>query len=159
MLVVWRRSRWQQAPQALELESLLDAEDRAHDHLERHRLHRRQQRELVAGAPRVDLAPRGLLHDLLVAAHALAVEGGQHHPALAQVVGLVEQQDRARADDRLERGVGVAGVHQLGAAGEDRAHVLGIAEEDERLAVEVQREDVTEALALACGELAGRATH
>ena len=42
-----------------------------------------------------------LAHRLAVGAHALAVEGRQHQAALAQVLGAVEQQHRARAEQRL----------------------------------------------------------
>ena len=55
--------------------------------------------------PGVDLGVDDLLDHRLVGAHPLAVEGRQHQLAVGEVVGAFEQQQRARAEDRLEEDV------------------------------------------------------
>ena len=72
-----------------------------------------------------------LAHQLAVARHALAVERRQHQAALAQVLGAVEQQHRARADDRRQRCVGLAGAQQLRIGGEDLLERDRVGDEDE----------------------------
>src|SRR3712207_7789859 len=52
--------------------------------------------------------------------------------SLGQVLLAVEQQDRARADERLERRVGLAGEQDVGGAGEDVADGLRVADEDRK---------------------------
>ena len=69
----------------------------AHDHLERDRLHARQDREAAPPRPGRHVPLGDLAHHLAVLAHPLAVERRQQQPALAQVLGAVEQQHRARA--------------------------------------------------------------
>ena len=54
-----------------------------------------------------------------VALDALAMEGGQHELALAQVLVAVEQQQRVRAERRAQDLVGLAGVGAPRARGED----------------------------------------
>ena len=73
-----------------------------------------------------------LAHRLAVGAHPLAVERRQHQPALAHVLGAVEQQHRAGAEDRRQDDVALAGVEQVGVAGEDRLDRLGIGGDDDR---------------------------
>ena len=57
-----------------------------------------------------DVAQRG---------HPISVEGGEHQLALREVLALVEQQDRVRADDRLEDPCPLAGMEDVGGSGED----------------------------------------
>ena len=52
-------------------------------------------------------------------------------PAGVQVSLPVEEQDRVRADDRAEDAVDVAGVEQVGVAGEDRLDVGRVGEKDD----------------------------
>ena len=76
------------------------AEHGPQDDPQRQRLHRRQHRERLADRPAVDLGVGAVAHRLGVGEHLPAVERGQHQPAMAQVLGAVEQQHRALADDR-----------------------------------------------------------
>jgi hypothetical protein len=70
--------------------ALLNAEDGADDHLERDALHRRPGGEGHTARPALDLTGGDVCHDLLVAAKACAVKGGEHQPALRHVLALVE---------------------------------------------------------------------
>ena len=80
------------------------AEDRAQDHLERDLLHRRVHGERLAHGPARQLTLGGVGDDGLVGAHAVAVERRQHRLAARQVVDALQQQQRARADQRPQRG-------------------------------------------------------
>ena len=60
--------------------------------------------------PGGDLALGDRAHRLAVGLHPLAVEGRQHQPALAHVLGAVEQQHRAVAEQRPQDVVVLAGV-------------------------------------------------
>ena len=67
--------------------------------------------------PASDLVLGDLAHQVAVALHPLAVEGGQHQLALAHVLGAVEQQHGVLSHQRLERRrVGLAGVQHVGIA-------------------------------------------
>ena len=92
----------QQRPQPLQPLPLGDAEDDAQDHLQRDCLHPRVDRELLADRPGVDLGVDDLLHDRLIGAHPLAMERRQHQFAVREVVGALQQQKRAGAENRLE---------------------------------------------------------
>jgi hypothetical protein len=92
----------EQGAQALEPGSLGDAEDHAQDHLEGDRLHARMDGELLSQRPGVDLDVDDLLHDRLVGAHPLTVEGRQHQLAMGEVVGALQHQHPAGAEDRFE---------------------------------------------------------
>ena len=95
--------------------------------------------------PRADLALGGLAHQVDRLRDALAVEGGELELALAQVLVLVEQQHRVRADERAEDRVALAGVEDLRRAGEDGLDVGRVGEDDEVPGVGdlvAQREDV-----------------
>jgi hypothetical protein len=94
--------------QLLLARALLDAEHRAHDHAERQRLHRGQQRERLPHRPRVDRPVGGLAHDLLVGAHPRAVERREQQLAVAHVLGAVQQQHRPLAHHRAEHRIGLA---------------------------------------------------
>ena len=94
----------------------LDPEHGPQDHLERDRLHARVQRDLLTPRPGRDHALGGLADHLLVGAHALAVKRGQHQPPAPQVLVVFLQQQRARAEQRLEDHV---------APGGDRVHPVG----------------------------------
>ena len=59
---------------------------------------------------RLDLLLGDRGHQLLVALHALAVEGRQHQLPLRHVLGVVEQQDGVRAEHRPQHDVRLAGV-------------------------------------------------
>ena len=83
--------------------ALADAEDRAHDHLERDRLHARMDGERGADGPTVELAFCRLQDRRLVRPHPVAVERRQHHAAAREVIGALEQQQRPRAHQRAER--------------------------------------------------------
>ena len=95
------------------------AEDDAHHHLERHRLHPRPQREGLAGGPGGDLAAGHLADRLGVVGDRLAVEGGQDDAAPAHVVGFFGEHHRARTEQRPEQRVGERDA-DLVAGGEDR---------------------------------------
>ena len=123
-----------------------DAEDRAQDHLERDRLHPRMQRERLLLGPALDLPRDGLAHDRLVRAHALAVERRQHQLAAREVLAPLEQQQRARAHDRLQRD-GPPGRQRVARHGVERPDRLGIREHHHRRleAEEADAEGVAEA--------------
>ena len=116
--------------QLVELRPGGHAEHGAQDHLERQRLRALVQPERRAGAPAGDLRRGDLLHHAGEGAHALAVEGGQHQLALGEVLGAVEQQHGARADDRLEHARALARVQDVGGRGEHLADLVGLREED-----------------------------
>ena len=67
-------------------------------------------RERLADRPGIDLLVGGVAHHLCEHLHPLAVERGKHQPAVAEVLGLVEQQHRALAEDRAEQRVRFARV-------------------------------------------------
>ena len=86
-------------------------------------------------------------HHLAVVAHPLAVERRQQQAALAQVLGPVEQEHRALAEDRRQHHVALAGVEQVRVAGEDLLDRLGIGGHHEHaVLVGQQREVVAAAL-------------
>ena len=89
--------------QAREPVAIGDAEDDAQDHLERDRAHPRLERQLGPHGPALDLGARDLRHRGLIAAHALAVKGRQHHAPALQMLLALEQEQRARSHDRAQR--------------------------------------------------------
>ena len=138
---------------------VLDAEHGAGDHLERDRLHAREDGEGAIARPGRDLALGGLDDDPLVAAHPLAVERGKEEAAVAQVLGPVEQQGRGRAEDRGEDLVALPGVEQVRIAGEDLLDGLGIAGHDDVAVGRRAEGEPIAAAALAGVEEAGRGEH
>ncbi len=108
----------------------VDAEDRAQDDVERDLLHRGVEREALAFGPRREGLFGDGAHDLGIGLHARAVERRQEHAAVAEVLGPVEEDQRAIADQELEAAVGFAGVEDVGIAGEDLLDQLGIGEDD-----------------------------
>ncbi len=94
---------------------------------------------------------------LAVALDSLAVEGRQQELALAHVRGVVEGEDRVRAERRLQhRRVRLAGVEDRGRAGEDLFDQVGPGDVDDAAeAGEADREEVAVA-ALVGGEEAER---
>ena len=129
--------------QALAPGVVLHAEDRPDDHLERDALHRGAHRVGLPGRPALDLRGRDLGHRLLVAAHALAVEGRQHQLALRHVGALVQQQHRVVPEHRQQHDVRLAGVQHARVAGEDLLDRVGVGEEHPRALVrDPQREHV-----------------
>ena len=104
---------------------------------------------------------RPLVDQVAVALHPLAVEGGQHELALAQVGRAVEQEDRGGSEDGLEQvePASGAGAQGIAIAGGDRLDRAGVGHEDvgrPAAAVDPQGEDVAEALA-ALAQQRGRA--
>jgi hypothetical protein len=59
--------------------------------------------ERLAFRPRLDVPRDDLADRRLVRAHALAMERRQHQPPAGQVIASLEQQQRARAEDRQQR--------------------------------------------------------
>ncbi len=99
---------------------LRDTEDGAQDHREGDPLHVRAQRERLADRPALHLPPRRLRHQLGVDADAVAVEGRQQGLAGTQMGGVVEGEDRVRAERRLQhRRVRLTSVEDGRRAGED----------------------------------------
>ena len=97
-----------------------------------------------------------LAHRLAVGLHPLAVEGRQHQPALAQVLGAVEQQHRAVAEQRPQDALASPAQQRVGVAGEDLLDRLRVGGDDDRaLGGEAQGEDVAVA-ALAALQEGGR---
>jgi hypothetical protein len=81
--------------------------------------------------------------ELAVTGHARAVERRQHDPALAQVLGPVEQEHRRAAEERAQDHVRLAGVQQRRVAGEDLADGIGVGEHHpRRLGADPDRERV-----------------
>lgn len=109
-----------------------DPEDRPHDHLQRELLQARVQRRRLARRPGGDPLGADLGDEILERGDPGAVEGGKDQLALPHVGALVEQDDRARSDDRGEDRRALARVEHLRRSGEDRLDVLGVAEEDKR---------------------------
>jgi len=127
----------------LDASRVADAKDRADDHLERDRLHRRPRGERPPGGPPLDLPGGDFRHRLLVAAHALAMERRQHQLALRHVRVVVEQQHGVAAQHRQQHDVRLARVEEPRVAGEDLLHRVRVAEEHPRSLVgDLEREHV-----------------
>ena len=83
-----------------------------------------------------------------VALHPRPVERREHQLALRHVLGAVEQQQRVLAEDREQDPVRLAGVEQVGIAGEHRLDVVGVRDHHPRALVgDAQPERVAVALA------------
>ena len=126
--------------------ALAGAEDGAQDDLQGQRLHARAQRVGLAARPALDLTLGDRGHDRLVGLHALAVERRQQQLALTDVPLLVEHQQRAGAEQRLEQLVALAGVEDARVAGEDLLDRVGAGEDRPGVAEDLQREDVAVAV-------------
>ena len=111
---------------------LVEAEDRAEDHLHGDALHGALHREALAEGPPVD-GVVGDRHDVApVGLHALAVKGREHQLAHAHVLGAVEQDERARAEEGPQRDGHLARVHVVAVGREHLADVLGVRHDDQR---------------------------
>jgi hypothetical protein len=110
----------------------VDAEHGAEDDVERDALHLGLDGEGPAEGPAIDGALGQVAHRLGIGLHALAVERRQHEPALAQVAGTVQQQERVHAEDGLELHVRLTRAQRARVAGEDVADRIRMAEEHER---------------------------
>ena len=108
-------------------------EDRAQDDPQGERLHGLEQRERRADGPAVDLGVGAGAHRVDVGEHPLAVKGGQQQPAVAQMLGAVEQQHRALADDRAQQRVGLAGMQPVARALEELLDRPGVEQHHEPL--------------------------
>jgi hypothetical protein len=146
----------QRCPDALDPLGVVEPKDGAEDDLQGDRLHRGSGGERGAVRPGGDLALGDRTHRLPVSLHPLAVEGGQHQPALAHVLGAVEQQHRAVAQQRSQDLVVLAGEQLLGIAGEDRLHRLRVGGDDHRALVGEAQGEVLAVAALAIDEEGGR---
>jgi hypothetical protein len=115
------------------------------------------QREGLVQRPGLDVAAGDVGHQRAVGLHALAVEGGQHELALAQVRGPVEQEHGVVAEDAREHGrVGLAGAQHVRIGGEGRLDVGRVAEEhDVADLVEADGEDVAVVAPAAAHERVG----
>ena len=126
-----RPDRIEHRPQtALELllaRPFLDAEHSPHDHLEGRATASTAAEERLCPIDHPSMArSAAATHHLLVRPHPLAVKGRQHQPALAQVLVLVEKQHRARADNRPQDGVRLAGVQLVPGPAEHLLDGLGL---------------------------------
>ena len=124
------------------------AEDRAHDDLERQRLHARAHRDRLAHGPAT--RPRARRSRGSARRRPASARRGTAAAASCarHVLGAVEQQHAARAEQRLEDRVALARVQHVRVAGEDLLDVVGMRDDDpRRAAVDVQRERVAEARA------------
>lgn len=113
-------------PVKLALALVADTEHRAGDHPQRERLHAGRQRERPTQRPGVDLGVGRLADRLLVGGQARAVKGREHDPPVAQMLGAVEHQHRALAEDRSQQRVGLAGVELLVRTPEELCEQLGV---------------------------------
>jgi hypothetical protein len=108
------------------------------------------ERDRLVARPALDLRRGNLGHELREAPDLLAVEGGQHQPALREVRVLVEQDHRVAADDRLEDARALPRVQDLGGRREDLLDVVRVGEDHERRRREqVHREALAEPRAVA----------
>jgi hypothetical protein len=140
----------QRLAQTREEAGVLDPEHGAQDHLERDLLHPRAQRKRPAERPALELACRDVGDHVAIARDAASVERREHQLPHAEVIVAVEQQDRARPEDRLHELVRLAGAEHLGVAGEDLADDLRVAHVHERVErVVAQREEIAVARAAA----------
>ena len=110
------------------------AEDHAQDDLEGERVHPVEAAELLAGRPARDLVSRDLLDQGAVGAQCVAVERRHQQRPGTLVLRAVLQQERVLAHDRAEDRVPLAGVEDLGVAGEDLLGVLRPGEQHQRAA-------------------------
>jgi len=117
-----------QPPQALRV---AHADDSAQDHVQRHRLHRREDRKRIAGRPASDLGRRDLVDERGVPRDRLAVERRQEQAPHAQVPIVIEQQHRAASDDRQHPRVRLPRVDDGPVAAEERAYRVGITDHDD----------------------------
>ena len=104
-----------------------DPEHAAHDHLERHRLHPRRQRNgLPTGQPSISRSATSAI----IATYRgdrLTVKGRQEHPPLAQVPVPHRGQHRVGPEDRPQRRFAGQRRRLGGLGGEQRPHVIGVA--------------------------------
>ena len=126
-----RKDRDQSVAESLAAVGVLDSEHGAQDHLEGDLLHARVKGELGPLRPAGDGALGRLADHLLIAAHALTVEGRQHQLAPAQMLLVFLQEQRGAAEQRLEQDVspGCNRVHTVG--GEQSLDRVRIGEEDD----------------------------
>ena len=73
------------------------AEDGAQDHVERQLLHEAQRCDRASARPARQVLEGDLARHRPVGGDPIAVEGGEHEPPDAQVLGAVGEEDRARA--------------------------------------------------------------
>jgi hypothetical protein len=130
-----------------EARPLFDSEDGAKDDLERDVLHRPVHREGATQRPAVDRLVGHVEHGPAVGVHPLAVERGENHLPLTEVLRAVEEQQRVLSQQRLQEEVGLAGVPVLRAHSEDLFHRQRVGHDDHprRHAGQAHRERVAEA--------------
>ena len=115
---------------SLDPRRLLDAEDRARDHLEGQRAHALAHREAVAGAPARDLALGDVADHRAEGGDGGALERRQQQAPMAQVLGAVEHEHRAVADDDAQRCVRLARTQVRLVAGVERSDRLRVGDVD-----------------------------
>ncbi len=117
------------------------AEDGAHDHLERDRLHVRVKRERLTGGPAGHLLGCHLGDQRLVGAHPLAVEGRQHQLSAPQVLLALLEQERLVAEQRLEDDVASRRDRVDAVGPEEALERLGVGDEDDVAGAEEPRRE------------------
>ena len=143
----------EQGAQPLETTARVDPEDRPQDDLERQRLEARVELDRLAARPARHLALRHIRHEPGEALHALAVEGGQHQLALAQVRPFVEQDHGVPAHHGLEHPRPLTRMEHLWRRREHLARTIRISDVDEvRRLEQADRERVAVARAAALEE-------
>jgi hypothetical protein len=104
------------------------------------------ERERAITGQSLQLTLSDLTDESLVTPHPLPVEWREKKLALAQMRGLIEQENGIGAEQRTEDCVALAGMKDIGAATEDRLDAAGVRHEDHPPAErQLQREVVAEA--------------
>ena len=122
----------QRRPQRVEPRPRIEPEHRAEDDLEGQTLHPGVHLDRLPARPGGDLAGRRGFDRASQPAHRLAVEGREQQLALLHVRGLVEQDHRVGADDRLEHPRAGAGMEHVGGRGEHLPDLVRVAQHHER---------------------------
>ena len=123
----------QQPTEPFEPWPVLHAEHRPQYHAQRDRVHPRQRRLRTVQRPGRHLAPGRVADHVLVLAHALAVERREHELAPPQVLGAVEQQHVAGAQERAQRHVRHPGVDLVGPVRVQLLDGVGVGQDHPRL--------------------------
>ncbi len=127
-----RRGHVERRADALAQGRIGSAEHDPQDDVEGEGLEAGQRAERPAGRPAGELRVGERGDRRPVRFHALAVERRQHELALAHVGRTVEQEDRARAGERLDDGRARAALQLLGRRGVDAPDRVGVREHDHR---------------------------
>ncbi len=118
--------REERGAQALDPLGLRHAEDGAADHLEREGAHALAYRKFVPDTPSGQLGSGNLSDHIAKRVHGRALKRGEKEFSLAHVLGPVQDEHRALAEDGAERRVGLPGFETRLIPGEETPDLVGV---------------------------------